>query len=133
MIKVVYILMLIRLEYYLVFGKHTSNLTCIYLYLHVTESSIHTIPFWACAKYDGNYIDVKLAKLSCTLDDDCIAIVDEGCDGHNPFQLCRMNRFGGDVNGSRCSDLVLKTEGSVYCFKYIRYWYIQLKTYVSAA
>ena len=68
-----------------------------------TVASIPTVPTAACAEYYGNYIDLKVAELSCAGDLDCLSIVDEGCDHQGPFYSCKRHSFT-EGSSSRCTD-----------------------------
>ena len=58
--------------------------------LHFTlGKSLYTIPTGACAYQDGNFMELTIAELACVSDFSCISVVDDGCDGHSPFHLCR--------------------------------------------
>ena len=46
------------------------------------------IPSDACEVFYGRYMDLKTAIMACSLDYDCISIVDNGCDGEGPFNVC---------------------------------------------
>ena len=70
------------------------------------------IPSDACEEFDGIYMDLKAAIIGCSLDYDCISIVDDGCDGHHPFHLCRRHAPRSGENGSRCIER-LKKQGFV--------------------
>ena len=75
------------------------------------EAIMTTIPSWACNSSYGKFEDLKIATLACTLDDECVSIVDQGCDTIGPFQAC--GRQGININGtlSTCKDSSANTEG----------------------
>ena len=68
------------------------------------------MPTEGCAVYYGNFMELKMAKLSCIADSDCKSVVDEGCDLESPFQLCRKESYVGALNIERCIDH-LKRQG----------------------
>ena len=74
-------------------------------------TSVSTIPPWKCNSVYGDYIEMNIAKFSCAHDRDCIAVVDEGCDGDEPFQLCMEFSFSGRTSDSACIYSVRKREG----------------------
>ena len=59
------------------------------MYNFVLGSTISMIPTDACEVLDGRYMDLKAAILACSLDYDCISIVDNACDREGPFNVCR--------------------------------------------
>ena len=65
---------------------------------------IPTIPLTACDIFSPYYNELKMARLACTLDHDCIAVVDDACDRRSPFQLCRKKARRKDANNLRCMD-----------------------------
>ena len=68
----------------------------------MTATSISTLPTEACDVSYGQYMYLKLAKLSCAADSDCVSVVDDRCDLQSPFQLCRKHMFKGVSNISTC-------------------------------
>ena len=44
-----------------------------------------------------------IAELACVSDFSCISVVDDGCDGHSPFHLCRKLSDTSGVNMLRCT------------------------------
>ena len=72
--------------------------------MHFTlGKSLYTIPTGACADQDGNFIELTIAELACVSDFNCISVVDDGCDGHGPFHLCRELEGTSGENMLRCS------------------------------
>ena len=65
--------------------------------------SVYTIPTGACAVRDGNFMELALAELSCASDFNCISVVDDGCDGHSPFHICRQLEHTPEQNMLRCT------------------------------
>ena len=63
--------------------------------------------------FHGHYTDLKLAIISCSIDHECINIVDEGCDGESPFHLCKKIRIDGWRNiPNKCKHSTRKIEGT---------------------
>ena len=75
--------------------------------------SLFSIPDWACADYYGSFVDLEKAKLACTLDDDCIYLVDEGCDQLGPFRICSKQLIIGLQQGTLCKEANSKKIGIV--------------------
>ena len=48
-------------------------------------------------------MELTLAELSCASDFSCISVVDDGCDKHGPFHLCRELEDTSGENMLRCS------------------------------
>ena len=71
---------------------------------------ITTIPAATCDVFSPNYNELKIAKMACALDHDCIAVVDDGCDQRSPFQLCRKKALRKDANNSRCLDAMVNQQ-----------------------
>ena len=92
--------------------KHNYPLLLNCSHLFILGASIPTIPTVACGDFWGNYKLSKGAKLSCNLDDDCIAVVDEGCDGHGPFKLCRKQQTTEGFEQSRCNESLIDIKGN---------------------
>ena len=63
------------------------------MYDFVSGPPISMIPSDACEVIEGRYIDLKAATIACSLDYDCISIVDNGCDGESPFNICSKLRI----------------------------------------
>ena len=70
--------------------------------------SVYTISNEGCAVYDGNFSVLKMAKLSCIADSDCISVVDDGCDGEGPFKLCRKEEHGDGFDIASCKNHLKK-------------------------
>ena len=68
------------------------------MYYFVLGPPISTVPSDACEVFDGRYMDFKAATIACSLDYDCLSIVDQGCDGDGPFQICSKLRIDGWQN-----------------------------------
>ena len=66
-----------------------------------------------CAISSSNYAELNTAKLACALDLDCRSVVDEGCDGNGPFQLCSKQEPRGGVNDSVCVNKEQDKEGTI--------------------
>ena len=79
-----------------------------------------TIPVEACAAISSNYIELNVAQLACALDQDCLSVVDEGCDQSGPFQLCKTQQLLGEENISRCIQSG-KSKIGMGIFIYLRY------------
>ena len=92
--------------------KYNYPLVIHCAYLFTLGTSISTIPTLACGDFYGTYKLLKVAKLSCKFDDDCIAVVDEGCDGHGPFQLCRKQKTTEPFEKSICAESLMETKGT---------------------
>ena len=65
-------------------------------------------------------MDLKLAKLSCAADLDCVSVVDDKCDIQTPFQLCRKHMFKGVSNISTCIDYTKMQGTKTETFENIR-------------
>ena len=75
----------------------------------------YTIPTGACAIRDGNFMELTVAEFSCASDFSCISVVDDGCDRHGPFHLCRELEDTSGENMLRCSTYQ-ENEG-IKCFQ----------------
>ena len=82
--------------------------------LFTLDKSTYTIPTGACAVRDGNIMELTMAELSCASDLSCISVVDDGCDKHGPFHICRELEDTSGENMLRCSTYQEK-EG-IKCF-----------------
>ena len=82
--------------------------------LFTLGKSTYTIPTGACAVRDGNFMELTMAELSCASDFSCISVVDDGCDKHGPFHICRELKDTSGENMLRCS-AYQKKEG-IKCF-----------------
>ena len=87
--------------------------------LFTLGKSIYTIPTGACADQDGHFMDLTIAELACVSDFNCISVVDDGCDGHSPFHLCRKMSDTSGGNMLRCTTYHEK-EG-IKCLVYSTY------------
>ena len=92
--------------------KYNYPLVIHCVYLFTLGTSISTIPTLACGDFYGTYKLLKVAKLSCKFDDDCIAVVDEGCDGHGPFKLCRKQKTTEAFENLICAESLMKIKGT---------------------
>ena len=77
------------------------------------------IPMEACDSFYGHFTDINVAKISCSLDHDCISVVDQGCDGDSPFRSCMKVKVGRLENSSTCINSTDKGVGRSFSFRYI--------------
>ena len=64
-------------------------------------------------------MELTIAELACVSDFNCISVVDDGCDGHSPFHLCRKLSDTSGENMLRCTTYHEK-EG-IKCLVYSTY------------
>ena len=48
-------------------------------------------------------MELTIAEFACASDFSCISVVDDGCDKHGPFHLCRELEDTSGENMLRCS------------------------------
>ena len=90
----------------------------------------NAIPDHACAVHYGNYVDLKLAKLSCAADHDCLSVIDAECDTQGPFQLCMDYVTKEENNMLRCI-YNLKEDGKnvLWLLNYTVSYFISIKRF----
>ena len=80
------------------------------------ENPVSTIPIESCDAFDGHFTDLKNAKISCLLDNQCISVIDKGCDGEQPFHSCRRMKIGEEETIVNCPNSTFKREGKSNIF-----------------